>query len=277
MDITDKAIEYLDDVKAIAPDRPMFCTTHRLRARPTPGARNGPTGTGAGSTTATSDAGADPGPAEGDGTDPPGHRNCPHSPGRHPRDPHRPRRTPFPPLDFTPPLGHPHRRRETALRPDGRGIRGIRLALRRPDRRLLAYLGTEQLDNTIIVLVSDNGASGEGGPTARSTRTRCSTACRTNLAENLKMLDELGSTTTTTTTPTVGDGVQRPVQDVEAIHVQRRHLRPCIISWPGGIGRGETRDQYHHGPSTWCRPCSTALGIELPDTVKGTPSIRCRG
>ena len=31
--------------------------------------------------------------------------------------------------------------------------------------RLLAYLEeTEQLENTIIVLVSDNGASGEGGP-----------------------------------------------------------------------------------------------------------------
>jgi arylsulfatase A-like enzyme len=33
--------------------------------------------------------------------------------------------------------------------------------------RLLTYLEeTEQLDNTMIVLVSDNGASGEGGPTA---------------------------------------------------------------------------------------------------------------
>jgi arylsulfatase len=31
--------------------------------------------------------------------------------------------------------------------------------------RLLNYLEeTDQLDNTLIVLVSDNGASGEGGP-----------------------------------------------------------------------------------------------------------------
>ncbi len=46
--------------------------------------------------------------------------------------------------------------------------------------RLLAYLEEiEQLDNTIFVVVSDNGASGEGGPNARSTRTSSSTTSPT--------------------------------------------------------------------------------------------------
>ena len=46
--------------------------------------------------------------------------------------------------------------------------------------RLLDYLEESgQLDNTIVVVVSDNGASGEGGPNGRSTRTSSSTASRT--------------------------------------------------------------------------------------------------
>ena len=37
--------------------------------------------------------------------------------------------------------------------------------------RLLDYLeATGQRENTLVVVVSDNGASGEGGPNGRSTR-----------------------------------------------------------------------------------------------------------
>ena len=47
--------------------------------------------------------------------------------------------------------------------------------------RLLDYLSEiEQLDNTIIVVVSDNGASGEGGPERVGQRERSSpTVCPT--------------------------------------------------------------------------------------------------
>jgi len=46
--------------------------------------------------------------------------------------------------------------------------------------RLLDYLEESgQRENTIVVLVSDNGASGERGPNGRSTRTGSSTAFRT--------------------------------------------------------------------------------------------------
>ena len=50
--------------------------------------------------------------------------------------------------------------------------------------RLLDYLEeTGQRENTMVILVSDNGASGEGGPTGRSTRTSASTGCRTTSRE----------------------------------------------------------------------------------------------
>ena len=64
------------------------------------------------------------------------------------------------------PLGLAVRRREAPVRADGRGVRGVRLATPTTrSARLLDYLDESgQLDNTIIIVVSDNGASGEGGP-----------------------------------------------------------------------------------------------------------------
>src|SRR6476660_1050748 len=52
--------------------------------------------------------------------------------------------------------------------------------------RLLTYLeDTEQLDNTIIVLVSDNGASGEGGPNGSVNENKIGNGVADDLAENL--------------------------------------------------------------------------------------------
>ena len=59
--------------------------------------------------------------------------------------------------------------------------------------RLLDYLEqTEQLENTIIVLVSDNGASGEGGPTGSVNEMKFANGVADDLAENLAKLDDLG-------------------------------------------------------------------------------------
>ena len=60
--------------------------------------------------------------------------------------------------------------------------------------RVLDYLEESgQLDNTLIVVISDNGASGEGGPNGSSTRWRFFNGLPSDPAVTLEHLDELGT------------------------------------------------------------------------------------
>ena len=59
--------------------------------------------------------------------------------------------------------------------------------------RLLDYLEESgELDNTIIVLVSDNGASGEGGPNGSVNENKFFNGIPDEIEDNMKYLDELG-------------------------------------------------------------------------------------
>jgi arylsulfatase A-like enzyme len=90
--------------------------------------------------------------------------------------------------------------------------------------RLLDYLEeTGQRENTMIIVVSDNGASGEGGPNGSVNEMKFANGIPDDMASNLAMLDELGGTKTYNHYPNGCDGLQHPVQNVEAIRVQRRH------------------------------------------------------
>ena len=63
--------------------------------------------------------------------------------------------------------------------------------------RLLDYLEESgQLDNTIIIVASDNGASGEGGPNGSVNEMKFFNNIPDTIEENIKYLDELGSTKT---------------------------------------------------------------------------------
>ena len=105
----------------------------------------------------------------------PGRRSsgcCPRTPSSRGDQParragrHRPGRPALAAARHRAALGLAERRREAALRPDGRGVRRLRLVHRRPARPGASTSSRQsgELDNTIIVVVSDNGASGEGGP-----------------------------------------------------------------------------------------------------------------
>src|SRR5262249_61590681 len=59
--------------------------------------------------------------------------------------------------------------------------------------RLLDYLEDSGLrDNTMVIIVSDNGASGEGGPDGSVNEMKFMNGIPDDLSENLSMLDELG-------------------------------------------------------------------------------------
>ena len=138
--------------------------------------------------------------------------------------------------------------------------------------RFIDYLEeSEQLDNTIIVVVSDNGASAEGGPNGSVNENKFFNNVPDSIEDNLARLDELGGPTTYNHYPSGWAwafdtpfpywkrfaGYEGGTADL------------CLVSWPAGIAvRGETRHQYVHAVDV-VPTLYDLLGIEPPATIKG--------
>ena len=93
--------------------------------------------------------------------------------------------------------------------------------------RILDYLEESgQLDNTIIVVISDNGASGEGGPNGEFNEWRFFNGLPSDPAVTLERIDELG--TPEVVQPLqhrVGVGVRHAVPVLEALGRRRGRRR----------------------------------------------------
>nr|WP_271212062.1 arylsulfatase [Rhodococcus wratislaviensis]GLK38398.1 arylsulfatase AtsA [Rhodococcus wratislaviensis] len=273
VDITDRALEYFGDVKAIAPDRPVFlyyapgCAhaphqapkawTDRYRGR--------------------FDAGYEAMRAEilarqkEMGLIPPGTELPALNPIGGPETRSGPEGKPFPLMDYTRPWESLSGDEKRLFARMAEVYAGFVSHCDDQIGRLLAYLEEiEQLDNTIIVLVSDNGASGEGGPNGSVNENKLFNGVPDDLAENLSLLDDLGTTRTYNHYPNGwAMAFNAPFKMWKRYSFNGGTCDPCIISWPAGItARGEIRDQYHHATDV-VPTLLDCLGIELPDTVKG--------
>jgi arylsulfatase A-like enzyme len=145
--------------------------------------------------------------------------------------------------------------------------------------RLLDYLAeTGQLENTIVVLVSDNGASAEGGPNGSVNENKFFNGIPDDMAENLKYLDELGGPDTYNHYPSGwACAFNTPFKMWKRYNFEGGVADPMIVSWPQGIrARGEVRHQYNHATDV-VPTIYDCLGIELPDQVKGYPQIPLEG
>ena len=113
--------------------------------------------------------------------------------------------------------------------------------------RLIATLKrTGQYDNTLIILTSDNGASGEGGLNGTFNESRVLNALQTSLEENMPHYDEWGGPDTY---PHYHAGWalagNTPFKYFKQIVHEGGVADPLIITWPNGIsGKGEIRNQY---------------------------------
>jgi arylsulfatase A-like enzyme len=138
--------------------------------------------------------------------------------------------------------------------------------------RLLDYLEESgQLENTIVVLVSDNGASGEGGPNGSVNENKFFNGIPDSTEENLKLLDELGGPRTYNHYPTGWAwAFNTPFKMWKRYaNYEGGTADPLIVAWPARIkARGEFRNQYTHAIDI-VPTLLECVGVEMPDQVNG--------
>lgn len=138
--------------------------------------------------------------------------------------------------------------------------------------RLIDYLeDSGQLDNTIIVVVSDNGASGEGGPNGSFNENKFFNNIPDTIEANLARIDELGSPSSYNHYNTGWAwALDTPFPYWKRFAGYEGGVAdPLIVSWPAGIAaRGEIRDQYVHAVDV-VPTLYDLMGISTPEVLHG--------
>ncbi len=146
--------------------------------------------------------------------------------------------------------------------------------------RVISYLEESgQLDNTIIVVISDNGASGEGGPNGSFNEWRFFNGVPDTAETTMPHLHELG-------TPKSNNHYNTGwawAFDTPFPYWKRwagyegGTADMCMIAWPGRItARAEIREQYVHAVDV-VPTLYELLDIEPPETLKGYQQFPIEG
>jgi arylsulfatase A-like enzyme len=145
--------------------------------------------------------------------------------------------------------------------------------------RLLSFLEEYGWrENTLVVLVSDNGASGEGGPNGSVNEMKFANGIPDTIEANLPLLDELGGTKTYNHYPNGwAMAFNTPFKMWKRYEFNGGTSDPCIVSWPAGIkAKGEIRDQYHHAIDV-VPTILDVLGVEAPEVIRGNVQTELDG
>jgi arylsulfatase A-like enzyme len=145
--------------------------------------------------------------------------------------------------------------------------------------RLFNFLKTiGEWDNTLIMFVSDNGASAEGGPHGSVNENKFFNNVPDLLEENLKKIDKLGGPETYNHYPWGwAHAGNTPFRRWKRETYRGGVSDPFIVHWPKGIkAKGEIRNQYAHAIDM-VPTVLDALGIEAPPTIKGVTQSPIQG
>jgi arylsulfatase len=127
-----------------------------------------------------------------------------------------------------------------------------------------------ELDNTLIIVTADNGASGEGGLAGTFNETYVLNGLQTPFKVNLRYYDRWGDETTY---PHYHAGWAMAGNTPFRYFKQSEHRGgqhdALVVHWPKGIqAKGEIRKQYHHiidiAPTIL-----EAVGVSMPETYHG--------
>ena len=283
-DLTDKALEFIKDAKTVAPDKPFFLYY-------APGAAHAPHH--------VSKEWADKFKGRFDmgyeaireqtlarqkemGIVPADTGLPPVNPIGTPETRTGPDGQPFPPLDFTRPWDSLSAQEKRLFGRMAEVYAGFLAHTDHHIGRLLDYLEESgQRENTMVILVSDNGASGEGGPNGSVNEMMFANGIPDDMQANLAMIDELGGTRTYNHYPNGwAMAFNTPFKMWKRYEFNGGTADPCIISWPSATadatGRGELRHQYHHAIDIVPTILET-LGVQSPSTIKGHVQSRFDG
>ena len=135
-----------------------------------------------------------------------------------------------------------------------------------------------ELDNTIVILASDNGASAEGGENGSFNECQFPNRHESSIAENLQHLDDWG---TVKSYPNYAWGWawagNTPLRRWKRYLHQGGMSDPLIVHWPKGIAaRGEIRSQYVHAIDV-LPTLLDAMGIQPPATLAGIAQTPLEG
>ena len=121
--------------------------------------------------------------------------------------------------------------------------------------RLLDFLKeTGEFDNTLIMVVSDNGASAEGGPGGTTNELQFFNNAPESLEESLAKIDELGGPTTFNHYPWGWTWAgNTPFRRWKRETYRGGTADPFLVHWPAGIagarrGTHPVRAHHRHGP-----------------------------
>ena len=135
-----------------------------------------------------------------------------------------------------------------------------------------------QLDDTLVMVLSDNGASAEGGEHGTRNESLFFNFAPETLEDNLEVYDEWGSEDTFNHYAWgwtwAGD---TPFRRWKRETYRGGITDPLIVSWPAGIAaRGEVRQQYIHAIDV-TPTILDVVGIEPPSHVRGVEQSPLHG
>ncbi len=281
VDLTDKAIEFIRDAKAIAPDKPFFLYF-------APGAAHAPHHAPKdwiekfkGRFDMGYEAMREQTLAKQKelGLVPPETALPPLNPIGTSQTRTGPDGTPFPMLDVTRPWDSLSDDEKTLFCRMAEVYAGFLAHADAEIGRLLGFLEEwGWRDNTLVILVSDNGASGEGGPNGSVNEMKLTNGMPDHVEDNLPLLDEIGGTKTYNHYPNGwAMAFNTPFKMWKRYEFNGGTSDPCIVSWPAGMkAKGEVREQYHHAIDL-VPTVLDVLGIEAPHAIKGHTQVAFDG
>lgn len=145
--------------------------------------------------------------------------------------------------------------------------------------RLTSFLETAGLDeNTIVLVLSDNGASQEGGPMGFVNAMGPFNFRQEPMAEKLARIEEIGGPNTHSNFPlgwamASNTPLRRYKQNTHGGGIRD----PFVIAWPKGIpARGELRHQFCHA-SDVAPTLLELVGVGAPETILGVTQMAMEG
>jgi len=144
--------------------------------------------------------------------------------------------------------------------------------------RLIAFLDKAGIrDNTLILVLSDNGASQEGGPLGLVNAMGPYNLRPEPIAEKLRRLDDIGGPDSHTNFPhgwamASNTPLRRYKQNTHGGGIRD----PFVISWPKRIAKGELRHQFVHA-SDLTPTLLELVGVSAPAQIAGTAQMPIEG